>query len=357
MSDNRSISATRKLLYLFIIAILVPLMLLLSLELAGRLYIYFEYGVQGKSYGLWRYDSELGAVHSENAYNTNAETNNYGFRNRENVIEPKPEGAYRIIAYGGSTTYCYNLSNNEAWPLQLQKLLRDKHNSLDQVLNGGAILWSLGHAYARAQRELAILKPDYVILYSGINEEANANALSLQGRKLSTALERGEFGLFATNYDQNRWIKRNSVVVRFIDYWIQPRLAEWLNSNKRNGGYNSKIEPRNVDKIVLENYILTLRSFLDLIKKVGAQPIFIIQANGHDNNTVERITNYSRLAVPVARAAGATIIDAQEVVNSYSGPPTDLFSSTGVHWSALGARDFAYYIWKKSFDVALSHSS
>src|SRR5262249_41286562 len=139
-------------------------------------------------------------------------------RNKENVFEPKPANALRIIAYGGSTTFCYNLPTDLAWPLRLQQILRAQHNESAQVLNGGAIVWSIGHEVARAKRELPQPKPAVVIIYSGVNEEANAALLKTEGVSLEQALKDGKTGLFSRNVDQARWIKRNSVIVRYWDY-------------------------------------------------------------------------------------------------------------------------------------------
>src|SRR5579864_8023571 len=125
----------KKIAFIMLILFLPPQLLVGAAEGTGRLVIHFKYGVPGKTYGLWTYDPVLGAVHAANAYNSNSETNSLGFRNKEDVFEPKPAGALRIIAYGGSTTFCYNLDTTEAWPLQLQELLRAHHNSRDQVLN------------------------------------------------------------------------------------------------------------------------------------------------------------------------------------------------------------------------------
>ena len=352
MPDQAKISFRRKVIYVGIISLGIPALLVMSSELVGRAYIHFQYGIPGKSYGLWRYDSELGTVHNENAYNTTSETNDYGFRNKENVFEPKPKGSHRVIAYGGSTTYSYNLLNDEAWPIQLQNLLRRQHDSRDQVLNGGAFAWSLSHAYARARGELPLLRPDYVILYSGINEETNANALRGQGKELQSVLDQGAFGAFATKLGRNGWLTRNSVIVRILDYYIRPILDRWLDrwsvANGKNGGEAGSVS-KEIDQVVLEHYLLTLRAFLDLIKQVGARPVFVIQAHGYNNAVTKRLTQYSRLAAPVARDAGAITIDAQEVVDSYSGNPMDLFYSSGVHWSSVGAIRLAKFIQENAF--------
>ncbi len=113
MTDIESIPRHRRLLYGFIFFVLLPVLIVLGAEITGRVIVHYKYGVSGKSFGLWRYDQRLGAIHAENAYNTYAETNDHGFRNREDMLEPKPAGAYRVVAYGGSTTFCFNLANEK----------------------------------------------------------------------------------------------------------------------------------------------------------------------------------------------------------------------------------------------------
>jgi hypothetical protein len=79
----------------------------------------------------------------------------------------------------------------DAWPLQLQQFLRAHHNFKDQVLNAGAIGWSISHEITRAKRDLPMFKPDYVIIYSGINEEANIEDSQLEGKNITDALDHG----------------------------------------------------------------------------------------------------------------------------------------------------------------------
>ena len=45
-----------------------------------------------------------------------------------------------------------------------------------------------------------------------------------------------------------------------------------------------------------------------------------------------------------AAAAGAYVLDAQEVVSAYPGDPGDLFIDSGVHWTREGAVRFAGFL-------------
>ena len=310
------------------------------IEGALRVYLHIQHGVQGKSYGLWRYDKALGAIHREHAYNTGAETNDYGFRNSEDVLEPRKDGSFRFIAYGGSTTFCYNLGNDEAWPLQLQRILREEHHPADQVLNGGAILWSIGHALARARNDLPALRPDFVLIYSGINEEGNARALAAAGESMPDLVRRAKFGRFAINLDQNRWGKRNLAIVRLFDYRVKPWLARF---RQQQVGAETHGNP---DPAVLHNYLHVLRQFISLIRKNGGTPIFVVQASSGVNPMGVHVTGYSRWGARVARQLDVAVIDAANTVTTYEGDPRQLFSESGVHYTAIGARRLAEFLYQ-----------
>lgn len=324
----------KKILFSLILMIGFPLAAILAIEGAGYAIMHFKYGVPGKTYGLWSYDAELGAIHSTNAYNSNSETNNHGFRNKEDVFEPKPPNSIRVIAYGGSTTFCFNLETDQAWPIRLQEELRKYAGPKSQVLNAGAIVWSIGQELARAKRDLPRLKPDVVIIYSGLNEEANAGHLAREGIDLKQAVDSGKHGLFATNLDQSRWLKRNSMIVRYFEY------------------LNLFAPPPNPAPVpeypivpeIRENFDRTLREFIELIRRNNAKPLYVIMGGIHEIGQNRLLLRYSREGAVVAREMGVPVLDSMDLVNSYKGNKADLFSPTGAHWSALGAELLAKFI-------------
>lgn len=324
----------KKILFSLIIAVGFPVFAILAIEGAGYAIIHFKYGVPGKSYGLWTADAEIGAIHAANAYNSNSETNNFGFRNKEEVLVPKPPNSIRVIAYGGSTTFCYNLETDQAWPLRLQEELRKYAGPQSQVLNAGAIVWSIGQEIARAKRDLPVLKPDVVILYSGLNEETNYGHLLDEGVDLKGALAAGQHGLFSRNLDQARWLKRNSMIVRFLEY---TNLFGPTPKNEPTPDYPIVPEVR-------ENFNRTLREFIELIRKNDAKPLYVIMGGLHEIGQNRLLLRYSREGANVAREMGVPVIDSNEVVANYKGNKADLFAPTGAHWSALGATLLAQFI-------------
>jgi len=349
------LSKKHKGLVLWAIVVLATVALLAVIEIGGRLYIYLSYGVPGKTYGLWRYDEVLGAQHRENAYNSNAQTNNYGFRGIEDVYDPKPVGSLRIIVYGGSTTYCYNLSNTETWSYQLERALREAPgHEQDQVLNGGAILWSLGHVYARAKKDIPLLKPDYVIIYSGINEEVNANTLELDGIKMEQLVNKGKYGIFSKNLSQNKWYVRNLVTWRLLHYRVVPFLrslkVDTSEDVKIIAEQSSKIEQNNsVRWYVLDNYLHVLENLIVFLKDNNVKPIFVVQVSGKSDPFTTRLISYSREGAKLAEKMGVQVVEPTAMLEDYVGDPMDLFYKTGVHYSRDGARRFAQLIFKKAF--------
>ena len=344
---------SRKLIFWLIFFLFFTVVPFLLIEGAGRAYMHFKYGKSGKSYGLWKSDKELGAIFAENAYNSNAETNDYGFRNAEAVINPKPEGALRVIAYGGSTTFCYNLFNNEAWPALLEQHLRQSHNPKDQVLNGGVITWSIGHLYRRAKRDLPKLKPDYVLLYTGINEHQNYSFAAEEGKNLSENVAKGEYATVATNLDQAGWAKRNLVSMRFLDYVLYPFLEKKAAQNRdkiaeqMSGGTENV--PTSPDSIILKNYQHVLRDFITLIREQGGKPVFIIEAHSKKKPVNYYLGSYSRVSASIAQEMGVPVLDGLDVVNAYNGDTAELFIASGAHFEKKGAELFASFLFENTF--------
>ena len=90
------------------------------------------------------------------------------------VDVPKPDGIYRIVTLGGSTTFGHALAVEETWPAQLQRILREDYGYTQvEVVNLGAPgYFSLDSVVNLATHGLAH-EPDMVIVYHGINDAIN----------------------------------------------------------------------------------------------------------------------------------------------------------------------------------------
>lgn len=100
------------------------------------------------------------------------DVNDYGYRGAAVAI-PKPHEIFRIVTLGGSTTYGHGLTANEAYPAQLQHILRDDYamQNVEVVNLGVPGYFSLDSLVNLATRGLA-LQPDLVIIYDGVNDAA-----------------------------------------------------------------------------------------------------------------------------------------------------------------------------------------
>jgi len=98
------------------------------------------------------------------------EHNQLGFRNREITIE-KPEGTYRIVAVGGSTTYGFRVEPDESWSAQLETILHEDYGVTQvEVINTGVMGYTTWNSLANLAFRVLDLSPDLVIVYHGTND-------------------------------------------------------------------------------------------------------------------------------------------------------------------------------------------
>lgn len=98
------------------------------------------------------------------------DTNALGLRGEELTID-KPEGTFRIVALGGSTTYGDGVEWNETWPYYLQQVLREDYGyDHIEVVNGGMPAYQIANSLVNYQIRLSELNPDAVMIYHAPND-------------------------------------------------------------------------------------------------------------------------------------------------------------------------------------------
>lgn len=344
------------------------------MEFGIRFYIKLEnskntgMSLKGKTYGIMRLDNELGFTHTANGYNMSRTTNNLGFLNINDVVLPEERNAEDVvfIAYGGSTTFCYNLHQNQAWPYLFQEEMcgtkkNSNKNCKFSVFNGGHVMYSIGHAYKRAERDLPIVKPNYLIIYSGINEYANYSFLkNNKDIDIDKLIENEEYGLI-TKY--NYWyLKHNLVLKKLIHFKLLTPLKKKTlfrkstdtdsknTYNKTDNNDNLIKQSDNLDDsflFVYDNYIGVLKKFVNLAKKYDAKIIFLVQSQATDTRNNILFTSISQKAKKKASELGAIVIDTREIIKKYKGDKKDLFHDTGVHYTAKGSNLVAKLLLEK----------
>lgn len=99
------------------------------------------------------------------------EINSLGFRGPE-LTTPKRQRAVRIAFLGGSTTYCAEVSSNEAtWPhLVVDQLARKFPETAIDYVNGGVPGYTTSESLRNLDSRVAPLEPDAIVIYHGTND-------------------------------------------------------------------------------------------------------------------------------------------------------------------------------------------
>ena len=107
--------------------------------------------------------------------------NSMGLRGPE-VILPKPEGVFRIICLGGSSTYGHGPSSDQTtWPARLEHHLRTARPETPvEVINAGCRGYSTFESLSNYAFRLSDLNADLVLIYHTVNDMRCALYLDVQ---------------------------------------------------------------------------------------------------------------------------------------------------------------------------------
>ena len=96
--------------------------------------------------------------------------NALGYRGPE-IALPKPQGTFRIVAMGGSTTYSTGTTAEESYPAFLQSILRDDYGySNVEVINAGVSGYTSWEVLSSFAFRVLELEPDMLIYYGALND-------------------------------------------------------------------------------------------------------------------------------------------------------------------------------------------
>jgi lysophospholipase L1-like esterase len=306
-----------------------------------RTYIHYKFGVPGKSYGIYQYDAELGASHRPNSYNRVSVINNWGFRNLEDITEQKPTGATRIYCSGGSTTFCYNLPTADAWPTLLQDELRKvPGHEHDEVLNNGFISGGCSAEFILAKRFIPKLKPDIVIIHTGVNEALAGYALENQGQSLDTLLKEQHFGV-VPKHQAAGFLERYSVLYKFMTSKSQEFFEKHATQQFRQTN-PQPVAKAQIHPWVIANFDHVLREYIAFLRQQGCRIIMVrYPDNGAGYAYVKDVLLPLReQAMAIARDEGVEMCDPTAAFEKVTNRKA-LFSDSGVHVSKPGAEMLA----------------
>ncbi len=116
-----------------------------------------------------QYDERLGYRLTR----SDADPNRFEDSAGRTVSRAKPEGVFRILCLGGSTTYGVGADKTNSYPAQLEDLLRRVYGDCGrrfEVLNVGVMGYHSWHSRIRFEAELAGLQPDLVLAMDAVND-------------------------------------------------------------------------------------------------------------------------------------------------------------------------------------------
>jgi lysophospholipase L1-like esterase len=128
-------------------------------------------------YDLLFYNEPLRTVHNKfHDRPVRCATNSYGFRADAEIPDNRPDGEYRILCVGDSSTFGYTGDQAHTYPAQLQSILNARNNGGRSyyVINGGCAGFTSFQASRFMERWVPRLKPDLIVYSIGYNDSTLA---------------------------------------------------------------------------------------------------------------------------------------------------------------------------------------
>ena len=201
--------------------------------------------------------------------------NEKGYRGPDFEAE-KPEGAIRIMVYGGSAAFDMMVPEGSDWPHLVQKKLREAGWENLEVINAGIMGHTAPESVGKLFTEGFVFKPDYVLIYNAWND---IKYLSSHKTVLRTLQPLN--GQFDPRIDYrnplDRWLCEQSqlyTVLRRIYYKKTLKIGkEGLAKEEEKPLTISDLNPQ-----AFRQYRLAMEMFVDLARNLGAKPILLTQA-------------------------------------------------------------------------------
>lgn len=161
------------------LTLLSIVIVMVIVEIGARLYIMQTWSDE-KVYAYTHHSAEKGR-YSSHPYlpfvlrdshatpNGRYSNNSYGFRGKEFDIV-KPAGVFRIVAVGASTTYGVVNSDQNTYPAQLERIIRESGYKNVEVLNAGVTGYTTTETFINFYLRVLNLSPDMIIFYQARND-------------------------------------------------------------------------------------------------------------------------------------------------------------------------------------------
>ena len=222
----------------------------------------------------------LVATTRPNAHCTNGKvtfsTNSLGFRGKDFALS-KPEGVKRIVCYGGSSTFCTQVSDEETWPYYLQEALGQVGY---QVVNAGFPGYSSAEAIIQTALQQFDLSPDICLYYEGWNDLRNMHIKNL---KSDYSDFHGPSQI--TNQRLDGWLISNRLALAQLI-----RILSSQKATRPEGALSSSMDDR-----ALEIYKYNLRTLIAICKARNIKIIMVPQVLNYKKLSSQKPYNWAPL--------------------------------------------------------------
>lgn len=238
----------------------------------------------------------------------------YGHGLREDREISLEASRFRVLCLGGSATYGSRVERQDAWPAQLEQILRSRGKDVE-VLNAGVHAYSTANLIGWLSLRMVDLHPRVVIFYVGFNDVFNWVNFSGFSPDYSHAQKAWKMPESAAPF----WTR--SALLRRVAHWQPPLVhIHAVTFNEFSKDYADNLAAS--DPGVFTRNLITLAA---ICRGHGIKPVFILEAtdfSGHpegDEAQIRALVRGMALAdqsmTEAAARAGVDRIDASGLNN------------------------------------------
>jgi hypothetical protein len=267
--------------------------------------------------------------------------NSQSFRSDEITIK-KPAGTFRICCVGGSAVYDTRVDIKDAWPTQLQAMLRKKFPSKKiEVVNAGLPGRTSADSLVNVGLRILPLKPDVIIIYHGINDP-KPNAIPGFSPDYSNWYEKQ----WSLSFRMINSIIDHSMLLAYIRIHLMPLINRGLRDNEaglileRTDVVSENLQSiiamahRQGCKVVMSVFGYSLKSNCDLNGPGGKPDHLLYFYPGFTMKGIKTaFTLYNKVNEEVGRSDADILVNIEKNV-----PSTSEYYQDEVHFTPKGSR-------------------
>jgi lysophospholipase L1-like esterase len=331
-----------------LLTLIALLAMLAAAEIAVRVRQQLKYGSASAVEDYYRYDPKTDLrVPVANLARGRISINSLGFRGPE-IAVPKPAGTVRLAFLGASTTWCGEVSGNEAvWAHLVAESLGKTFASVRfDYVNAGVQGYTMSSLLKSMELRVAALQPDVVVIY----EAANNLSGDLRTRAAAQGLVQ------TAEFEQFSWPSRYSLLWSLVEKNLRVLSSERA---ARSDARRLVVDPavlgeeyrkeltqvvraaqRHAKVVAVATFSIHPRRDQTLEQQMRASSsAFVYLPFVTPQLVIESYERYNDIARQVARETGALLIERE---NDIPGDPSH-FTDT-VHFTDLGSRAMAQRI-------------